>query len=105
MNEVEGMRAILPMIDRSWIDQIVVADGNSTDGTQEYAREQGCEVVPQIGKGGRNAFRTAFPYVKGDIVITFSPNGKSVPELIPALVDKMREGHDMVIASRYAGPA
>jgi glycosyltransferase involved in cell wall biosynthesis len=101
MNEVEGMRAILPLIDRSWVDQIIVADGNSTDGTQEYAREHGCEVYPQIGKGGRRAFNTGFPHIKGDIVITFSPNGKSVPEKIPVLIDKMNEGYDMVIASRY----
>lgn len=101
MNEVEGMRAILPQIDRRWVDQIIVADGNSTDGTQEYAREQGCEVYPQIGKGGRRAFNTGFPHIKGDIVITFSPNGKSIPEAIPILIEKMNEGYDMVIASRY----
>jgi glycosyltransferase involved in cell wall biosynthesis len=105
MNEVEGMRAIMPQIDRSWVDQIILADGNSTDGTQEYAREQGIEVVPQIGKGGRNAFRTGFAHIKSDVVITFSPNGKSVPEVIPALIDKMAEGYDMVIASRYKGHA
>ena len=105
MNEVEGMRAIMPLIDRSWFDQIILADGNSTDGTQEYAREQGIEVVPQIGKGGRNAFRTGFAHITSEVVITFSPNGKSVPEAIPALIDKMAEGYDMVIASRYKGNA
>jgi hypothetical protein len=41
----------------------------------------------------------------GDIVITFSPDGNSVPELIPHLVEKMKEGFDMVIASRYLGDA
>jgi len=39
------------------------------------------------------------------VVITFSPDGNSIPEVIPDLVAKMREGHDMVIASRYKGDA
>lgn len=101
MNEIAGMRAIMPRIDPAWVDQIVVADGHSTDGTQEYAREHGWEVVVQEGRGGRRAYATAFPHVKGDVVITFSPNGKSVPELIPVLVETISEGYDMVIASRY----
>ena len=39
------------------------------------------------------------------MLITFSPDGNSIPKLIPALVAKMKEGYDMVIASRYLGPA
>lgn len=101
MNEIDGMRTIMPRIDPRWVDQIIVADGNSTDGTQEYAKAQGYEVFPQQGKGGRNAYKAAFPHVRGEIVITFSPNGKSVPEAIPQLVDMMCKGYDMVIASRY----
>ena len=49
----------------------------------------------------RNAYLEALPYVEGDAVITFSPDGNSIPELIPPLVAKMKEGYDMVIVSRY----
>jgi hypothetical protein len=41
------------------------------------------------------------PYVEGDVIITFSPDGNSVAALIPALIAKMKEGYDMVIVSRY----
>ena len=41
----------------------------------------------------------------GDVIITFSPDGNSIPELIPALIEKMKEGYDMVIVSRYLGSA
>lgn len=105
MNEIDGMRATLPRVDRAWVDQILVADGHSTDGTAEYARAQGYDVVVQEGRGCRSAYRVAFPRVKGDVVITFSPNAKSPPELIPALVRKISEGYDMVIASRYLAGA
>lgn len=105
MNEIDGMRAVMPKIDPQWVDQILVADGQSTDGTQEYAKEHGYDLVIQSKKGARYSFMDGFQKVRGDIVITFSPNGKSVPEVIPALIEKMNEGYDMVIVSRYLPPA
>jgi hypothetical protein len=45
------------------------------------------------------------PLIRGDVVLTFSPDGNSIPALIPDLLSKMDEGYDMVIASRYLGPA
>ncbi|HPR69001.1 MAG TPA: glycosyltransferase family 2 protein [Kiritimatiellia bacterium] len=104
LNELDAMRVILPQIDRSWVDQILVVDG-STDGTADYAREQGCEVVIQQKKGLRHAFIEGFPLVRGDWVVTFSPDGNSPPRAIPLLIEKMKEGYDMVIASRYLPPA
>jgi hypothetical protein len=41
----------------------------------------------------------------GDVIIVFTPDGNSVPEAIPALVNKMKEGYDLVVASRYLGHA
>lgn len=104
LNELDAMRVILPQIDRSWVDQILVVDA-STDGTADYARDQGCEVVIQKEKGLRWAFIEGFPHVRGDWVVTFSPDGNSPPRAIPLLIDKMKEGYDMVIASRYLPPA
>ena len=105
MNEVEGMRVIMPRIQRDWCDQILVIDGGSTDGTIEYAKEQGYTVYVQKKPGLRHAYIEGFPLVEGDVVITFSPDGNSIPELIPDLIAKMKEGYDMVIISRYLGLA
>jgi len=102
LNEIVGMKAIMPKVKREWFDQILVLDGKSTDGTAEYAREQGYDVIVQSEPGLRQGYREAWPHIKGDVVVTFSPDGNSVPELLPALLDKMREGYDMVIVSRYA---
>lgn len=99
-NEIEAMRVIMPRVKKEWCDQILVVD-YSTDGTADYARSQGYEVVEQKGKGLRHAFNEGFPHVRGDVVITFSPDGNSIPEVIPELIEKMKEGYDMVIASRY----
>ena len=102
LNEAVGMRHVMPKVDRAWVDQILVVDGKSTDGTVDIAKELGYDVVIQQKPGMRNAYMEALPHVKGDVLLTFSPDGNSIPELIPACIDKMKEGFDMVIVSRYA---
>lgn len=101
LNEIDGMRAIMPLIKKEWYDQIIILDGKSTDGTIEYAKEQGYFVYVQKNPGIRQGYMEVLPYIEGDIVLTFSPDGNSLPELIPELIDKMKEGYDMVIVSRY----
>ncbi|MFZ8318559.1 glycosyltransferase, partial [Staphylococcus aureus] len=66
---------------------------------------QGYEVYVQKQSGIRQGFLEVLPQVRGDIILTFTPDGNSVPEVIPQLVAKMREGFDMVVASRYLPPA
>lgn len=101
LNEIDGMKVIMPQIDSSWVDQVIVVDGGSTDGTIEWARDQGYEVYVQRRRGFRHAYSEVWPQITSDTVITFSPDGNSIPELIPELVLKFNEGYDMVIASRY----
>lgn len=105
LNEAGSMKVIMPRVDPSWVDDIIVVDGGSTDGTVEWAREHGYKVYEQKQKGLRNAYKEIFPQLDHDVIIPFSPDGNSLPEKIPDLVAKMREGYDMVIASRYLGDA
>lgn len=101
LNEVEGMKVIMPQIRREWLDQILVVDGGSTDGTVEWATAQGHEVYIQKNPGFRAAYQEVWPQIRGDVVIYFTPDGNSIPEAIPKLLAKMKEGFDLVIASRY----
>lgn len=100
-DEIEGMKVIMPQIKKEWCEQIIVVDGGSTDGTVEWARDQGYFVYIQKQRGFRHAYNEVLPYVEGDVVLTFSPDGNSISDLIPQLISKMGEGYDMVIASRY----
>ena len=105
LNEIDGMKVIMPKIKKEWYDQLIVLDGGSTDGTIEYAKQHGYFVYVQKKQGFRQAYTEVLPYIKGDIVLTLSPDGNSIPELIPELIEKMQEGYDMVIASRYLNGA
>jgi glycosyltransferase involved in cell wall biosynthesis len=105
LNEIVGMKAIMPKIPREWVDQILVLDGGSTDGTIEWARANGYEIHVQHQAGIRQGYGEVLPKIRGEVILTFSPDGNSLPELIPELVAKMAEGYDMVIASRYLGSA
>lgn len=105
LNEIDGMKAIMPRIKPEWYDELIILDGGSTDGTIEYARQQGYFVYVQQKKGFRHGYTEVLPYVHGDVVLTFSPDGNSIPELIPELTQKINDGYDMVIVSRYMGNA
>ena len=102
LNESVGMRTVMPKVKKEWVDQILVVDGKSKDGTADIAREMGYDVVIQETPGIRGAYMDALPHIKGDVILTFSPDGNSIPELIPACIAKIKEGYDMVIVSRYA---
>lgn len=105
LNEIDGMKEIMPRVKREWVDQIIITDGGSTDGTVEYAREQGYTVHIQSRPGFRFCYFEILDLIEGDVVLTFSPDGNSIPELIPDLIEKMKEGHDLVIVSRYKDDA
>src|SRR5687767_9032841 len=105
LNEIDGVKAILPRLPHECFDQILVLDGGSTDGTVEWAREQGYTVYQQQRQGIRFAYLEALPLIEGDIIVSISPDGNCDPAVIPRLLAKMRQGYDLVIGSRYCDGA
>lgn len=121
LNELEGLRQIMPCIKDEWVDQIIILDGGSTDGSLEWARAHcyldtvGIEsfakdtkylLYQQKKSGLRQGYKEVWPFVSGDVVLTFSPDGNSIAEAIPTMIARMKEkDYDMVIASRYLPPA
>lgn len=101
LNELQGLKATIPFIDQSLVDQIIVIDGGSRDGTIEYSLEMGLTVVSQLRPGLHHAIFDLACALDCDIVIEFSPDGNCKVEQLPELVAKLREGYDMVVVSRY----
>ena len=101
LDEINGVKEIFPRIKKEWVDEIVVVDGGSTDGTIEFFENEGLKVVRQQSKGICGAYWECLEVATGDVIIPFSPDNNSIPELIPELVDKIKQGYEMVIVSRY----
>jgi glycosyltransferase involved in cell wall biosynthesis len=105
LNEIEAVRVIVPQIGKEWSDEFICIDGGSTDGTVEFMQQHGFRVHSQSGHGFGRGMLQGMHMATGDIVVEFMADGSSVPADIPRIIAKVREGYDLVIASRYAGGA
>ena len=105
LNELQGLKATVPFIDRSLVDDIIVIDGGSTDGTIEYAMELGLTVASQLRPGLHAAVFDIAHAVHHDCIIEFSPDGNCMVDQLPEIVQGLRAGYDMVVVSRYLAHA
>tara|TARA_B100001173_G_C15983441_1_gene545640 strand:- start:458 stop:1153 length:696 start_codon:yes stop_codon:yes gene_type:complete len=101
LDEIDGVSEIMPQVSKEWVDKIIFVDGGSTDGTIEKAKELGFDVIHQKNKGEGNACRVGTDATESDFVMFFSPDGNDVPGDIPKLIQKTKEGHDVVHISRF----
>lgn len=102
LNEIEAIQVVLPELQEGWVDEIIITDGGSTDGTIEYCQNRGVKVVKQTGKGYGSAIKQGVEAASGDIIIEFPPDGNSMAQKIPEVVAEIeKNGYDFVIVSRY----
>jgi len=101
LDEIDGVKAIMPRINRDWAEEIIFVDGGSKDGTIKEAERLGYKVIHQHNKGEGNAFRIGIENTDTDYVMMFSPDGNDVPEDIPKIINKIKEGYDVVHISRF----
>jgi glycosyltransferase involved in cell wall biosynthesis len=80
-----------------------VIDGNSKDRTAEIAESCGVNVIFQNGRGKGSALVQAFAHehVKGSAVVMMDADGSMNPSELPALIEALEIGNDVVKGSRY----
>ncbi len=101
LNEIDGLKVLFDRIPLNSADEVVCIDGGSQDGTVEFLTGRGVPVLSQEAPGRGSACRTALSRCNGDVLLFFSPDGNEDPQDIPILFERIAQGYDMVIASRF----
>lgn len=115
-NEAKSLPQILPKLNQTLtcLDQeflIIICDDGSNDGTSEVARGYIKEIPlvilrHEINRGLGETSRDLFEYAANiseddDIIIRLDCDDTHEPKYIEALTQKIAEGNDVVIASRF----
>jgi glycosyltransferase involved in cell wall biosynthesis len=102
LNEAANLPHVLPRIP-TWVYEVILVDGHSTDNTVEVARElwPSIRVVEQQGKGKGAALRSGFSAATGDIVVMLDADGSTDPGEIPVYVGALLAGAEFVKGSRF----
>ena len=108
-NEQDALPSVLTELRQRWpeIDVLVVDDG-STDDTAVVARRMGVKVAVlpfNLGIGG--ALQAGFRYAvhhRYERAFQFDAAGQHDPTQVPALLNALDDGADLVIGSRFAAP-
>ena len=83
--------------------EIIVADNGSTDGSQAAAHDLGARVVDVARKGYGSALMGGIAAARGRFVIMGDADDSYDFTAIGPLLDKLREGCDLVMGNRFAG--
>lgn len=115
-NEEKSLPALLPKVQAALSNvaggyRIVVCDDGSSDRTaallDDYARTLPIEVLHhRINRGLGETIRDLFEYAAlhtqaGDVLVRMDCDDTHEPETIGAMLQKLNEGYDVVIASRF----
>ena len=108
LNEVETLATCIHKAQRAIAKlglaaEIIVADNGSTDGSQMVARELGVRVVDVARKGYGSALIGGIDAARGRFVIMGDADDSYDFGAIGLLLDRLREGNDLVMGNRFAG--
>jgi dolichol-phosphate mannosyltransferase len=114
LNEAGNIERMVRTLDGIFRDsgypdyEIVIVDDNSPDGTGQLADRLAAELpghVQAIHRAGKASLGTAavagWKAARGDVVGLMDADFQHPPELIPRLLEAIRNGADIAIGSRY----
>ncbi len=102
-NEAANLPHVLPHFP-SWVNEVIVVDADSTDGTREVAESLIPEaiIIVESRPGKGRALRTGFEAASSDFVIAIDADGSTHPKEIPAFFGSLVAGADFVKGSRFS---
>jgi len=69
LNEEEGVQQVLDQVPK-FVDEVIVVDNDSTDGTAEIAKRMGARVIQERVRGYGRAYKTGLLHAQGDVIVT-----------------------------------
>lgn len=101
LDEEKGVTAILEQMP-ALVDQVIVVDNGSTDGTQEVACAMGAQVVREDVRGYGRAYKRGFGFATGDVIITLDGDHSYPIDALSYLLEAFHHlKADFLNASRF----
>ena len=85
------------------VGEVIVCDNGSNDNSVEVAKAAGARVVKESARGYGNAYMTGFRAAKGKVIVMGDSDDSYDFTQLNVLVDKLGEGYDYVLGSRFGG--
>jgi glycosyltransferase involved in cell wall biosynthesis len=104
-DEAGSIASVLDEIPSFLVNEVLVVDAGSTDGTREIAAARGAQVIVEPRRGYGRACLTGLAAAKNpDVVVFLDGDYSDRPRELGRLLDPIREGRaDIVLGSRLAG--
>ena len=101
LNEEESIGWVVDNIP-AWVDEVILVDGLSTDGTELVVtdRRPDAVIVHQRSRGKGAALRAGFAAASGDIIVMIDADGSTDPREMHRFVDALVNGAGFVKGSR-----
>lgn len=101
LNEQEGIKKVLAKIP-DFVDEVIVVDNGSTDGTAEIAGRMGANVIHEHVRGYGRAYKTGLLHARGDIIITLDGDHSYPVDALSYLIEALLHAQvGFVSASRF----
>jgi len=108
LNEAGNILEVLITIEKelAYPKEIIVVDGDSTDGTKEIVKDASfCKLIVEPRRGYGLALRTGIKHAKGDIVVMVDGDGTYEVKHINRLLDSLiKNDAELCLATRMYDP-
>lgn len=101
LNEEQGIEMVLRAMP-DFVDEVIVVDNNSTDGTSKVARSLGAKVIREDVRGYGRSYKRGFAQATGDLIITLDGDHSYPVDALSYLIEAFRHLEvDFLNASRF----
>jgi len=106
LDEVEALPALLRELPAGVVDEVVVVDGGSRDGTPDAARAQGARVIVEPRRGYGRACAAGAAATDADVIVFLDGDGSDDPAALAAVLEPVLAGRAAIsLGSRVVGEA